>query len=456
MSGSKKLDELFKKKLGNRKVPYDDASWQKMAAILDESMPVGATVAANTKVQLWQRATFKVAIAAGIVAALGAWWWVSSNETLDFDIKKGESITQTADARESEAEVNQTQSADLEPLSQSGNTTRASKQKKQQHKTTLSAIVGNAVQENAPSASNLPVYRQENIAQTNGNEVSASGNDSQNSPAFISNSYSTISNPSSTAEMNDSPLSENLLGDESNISDTSERQKISSIYMLKRSETQPMQLAFAEERAIELPKVYTHLFSVLAGANLAKDYNTSGASFSGNEFIGLSYEILTPSNFGFGAQLIYQARKGINTSSTFEYIDYSFGKETHLTTIENNRLYYLELPLFASYRIKKSRLHAGISASYLLTSKAEVRNEVYGQTAHRVSTEDELGHTSGLNDLDLALIGGYEFTIRPKLALGLSVSYGLLDVTDNDYFESDVRNTNSQLRFSLKYNLATR
>ena len=447
MSGSKKLDELFKKKLGNRKVPYDDSSWQKMSALLDESMPVGAAAAAHSKAELLKRSAFKVAIAAGIVAFIGAWWWASPNDKPDFEVEKGDIVTQTSGAKEAVPDAIQSESSELVPQGQSGKAFSASELNTAQDETTEPELKDPALRDNTSSTSVLAADRQVNTVENIRNTASG---------AIVENGKELNFKSGQTAEMIDSPSSPNLLDDETNSFDVLERQKMSGIQMLKISESTPMQLAKADDRPIELPKVYTHLFNILAGANIAKDYNTSGASFSGNEFIGLSYEILMPSNFGFGAQLIYQARKGVNTSNTFEYVDYSFGKETHLTTIENNRLYYLELPLFASYRIKKSRLHAGISTSYLLTSKAVVRNEVYGQTRHSVSTEEELGHTSGLSNLDFALLAGYEFAVRPRLALGLTISYGLLDVTDNDYFESDARNTNSQLRLSLKYNLATR
>ena len=56
-----------------------------------------------------------------------------------------------------------------------------------------------------------------------------------------------------------------------------------------------------------------------------------------------------------------------------------------------------------------------------------------------------------MQSIDVALSAGLAYEIIPQLELGTRLNYGLIDVTDNDYFQHNSNDNNMQWRFHIAY-----
>mgnify|MGYP000359676832 CR=1 FL=1 len=104
-----------------------------------------------------------------------------------------------------------------------------------------------------------------------------------------------------------------------------------------------------------------------------------------------------------------------------------------------------------NYNVGNHNFMAGPSLSYLVTGLHKVSTEYVTQTETTIDDSMQWGHTNGFNNFDFALVAGYEYSIKPKLNIGMRLNYGLMDVTKNEYFGSDSFDNNVQFRVYLKY-----
>jgi len=211
----------------------------------------------------------------------------------------------------------------------------------------------------------------------------------------------------------------------------------------------------------EIPKrkrVIKHALGVIGGVNLAQGYAGGDASGSsnGNLFGGISYNYYLAPKWVIHADLLYQSRKGVETSKVLAAKTYHFGSARDVLTMHNKTMNYIELPISIGYRFARDwQVTAGTSINYLLACDNEVVHEHHGTFDSWTRTENETSRPDGMQSIDVALSAGLAYEILPQLELGTRLNYGLIDVTDNEYYQQNTTDNNVQLRFHLAYRFLT-
>ena len=209
--------------------------------------------------------------------------------------------------------------------------------------------------------------------------------------------------------------------------------------------------------SFKLPKSERHYFGIMAGANMSQAYQTptnSGSSFSPNVFGGVTYKYVIGNKLALNANLLYQSRGDVNTQKQFIHQNYDFGFQVDTTTVSAQKLHYIEAPIYLDYLINgKHNLIGGMSASYLVESSSDVNVKSNNNFDSWEENSTEFGHNDGFERLDVAVIAGYEYFLKPDLNVGIRMNYGLIDATKDHYFNNSLNNNNLQFRFYLKYKL---
>ncbi|MDR9487360.1 porin family protein [Salibacter sp.] len=202
--------------------------------------------------------------------------------------------------------------------------------------------------------------------------------------------------------------------------------------------------------------VVKHRFFLIGGGMASNAYKTGDYSknYAIDPFGGIGYEYLINPNFSVEADLLYLHRSGVSTTKTIESGEYSFGRVTDIYHINHEVMLYLELPVFANYRLGNNVIKAGVGVSYLINSKSTVEHIHNTQFDQQVSTSTEYGHNDGFNKLDYSVQLGYERLVLNRLNIGARGSYGFADVVKDDYYNHSAVDNNLNLRIYAKYNLA--
>jgi hypothetical protein len=211
----------------------------------------------------------------------------------------------------------------------------------------------------------------------------------------------------------------------------------------------------------EIPKrkgVIKHALGILGGVNVAQGYEggTASGSANGNVFGGITYNYFFAPKWVLHADLLYQSRKGVETSKVLSAKTYNFGSSQDVLTMHNKTMNYLELPVNVGYRFASNwQVTAGASVAYLLACDNEMVHEHSGTFESWTRTTEETSRPDGMQNFDFALSAGLAYEIIPQLELGTRLNYGLVDVTDNDYFQHSANDNNMQWRFHIAYRFLT-
>ena len=200
------------------------------------------------------------------------------------------------------------------------------------------------------------------------------------------------------------------------------------------------------------PKVSKNVFGFIGGVNLNPSLVESPEKgISGSEFLGVEYQRYLNGGISLKADLIYSARNGINSSKVYDKKIYDFGSQTEQTTVECQRMVYIELPVLFNYGVANHNFMVGPSVSYLASSLNKVTTAYETPTSSWEEEKPVWGYTDGFKQYDFAIVAGYEYSLKPKLNLGVRLNYGLIDITDNNYFDNDSFDNNVQFRVYLTY-----
>lgn len=221
------------------------------------------------------------------------------------------------------------------------------------------------------------------------------------------------------------------------------------------NELSPAQNGFVYLDSYKKPKpVIKHRLGILGGLNLAQGFEsgTNAGDLSANIFGGVSYNYFIHPSWVLHADVLYQARTGIETAKVLQSKTYNFGSTTDVLTMHNKRLHYIELPVHLGYRItQKTQLLAGINLAYLAGCSNEMVHEHKSPFESWTKTTAENSIPEGMNRIDLGLSAGIAYEFTPAIEFGARMNYGLTDVTDNDYFSSSTIDRNLQMRFHVAY-----
>jgi len=205
------------------------------------------------------------------------------------------------------------------------------------------------------------------------------------------------------------------------------------------------------------PKEIPVWFSVEAGANYMLGWQNPGTrDASGfNPVIGINYfSNLTPkTTLTFGIHYSTVSKLAFSTY-TSKVTRLAMGEESQVTIFTPVTLHYLIWPLRLNYHLTPmNTIGIGCNISYLLNVDSEVEtyneklNTKYDQNLSKTS-----GYMGGFKKYDTQVSVFYKRTLHPKLALNLEMYYGLTDIKDNAFFNSNVFERNTGLKLTLVYN----
>jgi hypothetical protein len=132
---------------------------------------------------------------------------------------------------------------------------------------------------------------------------------------------------------------------------------------------------------------------------------------------------------------------------------YSFGEQLDVTSIVPIRLNYAVMPIRAGFDINASNsISAGVNIAYLLNApaKATTYSQNYAGESAR-STSKPINYANGFNAMDIQLALNYRVRIIKELRLNAQIYYGLKDVKDNSFYNSNVTENNTGAKLTLSY-----
>ena len=202
---------------------------------------------------------------------------------------------------------------------------------------------------------------------------------------------------------------------------------------------------------------YTHtLFSVDAGAGYSLGWMKAGAT-QGSGFspvLGISVTHYFSTNISALIGLQYNSLTNVNTLYSSTSAQYDFGAVSDVTSVTLKTLYYVALPIKFQYSLNSnSMVSGGVNILYLLNSNSNVvsYNQNYFGTSGYTST-DKMGYMDGLNNLDAQVTLAYRRKIQ-RFTVSAEGYYGLLDIENNSFFNTNVFERNSGLRIMLSYDI---
>ena len=201
------------------------------------------------------------------------------------------------------------------------------------------------------------------------------------------------------------------------------------------------------------PKVAKNVVGFIGGVNLNKSLVESPQNgIVGSEFFGAEYQRYLNGGFSLKTNLLYSARSGVNSQKVYDKKYYDFGSSSTQTSVECQRMIYVEVPVLLNYGTANHNFMVGPSFSYLVTGLNTVTTSYESLTGESYTDEQsEWGYTEGFKKYDFSIVAGYEYSLKSKLNVGVRLNYGLIDITDNEYFGNNSFDNNVQLRVYLTY-----
>lgn len=410
------LDKYFKDRLSSREVPLDEGSWNALSDQLDKVAPQ------RPGLLTW------AAIAAGIamIASLG---WIAANVSsyngfAQPEYAQRESVTNEA-STENEPDVIKEE--------------------------THSEGVAQANQNNKPGQSNLYQGRLAKSGKEENDMARMSSENKKDDPWVHKDN-----------EGNENILPQHQQGtllasapsrEEAQASDLVDKLFFHSMESGLLPMATSSQIATKDGMSRSLHsstnglKLRNQKLGIIAGLNIGNELNAkNNDQFSGNEFIGLSYEYLLTGGWSIGTELIYQRRSGVQANQHHMARTYHFSSTTEYVRIDAKKLHYVELPVTARYAMKQHIVHAGVGFVYLVDCESEVTHSKWDYENSQTEVSIENGHVSGFNRWDIALMAGYEYEPLQWISIGGRLSYGFIDVTKPGHFSNDYYSNNLQFR----------
>jgi hypothetical protein len=426
------LDNLFKKGLSERSVAFNMDSWRKMEQMLPaETKPAGF------------RFGLVASLIGGVMILMSGFliWSTSKSETSQIAERVTTELGLEAVSGSSNSAKNEIGTVDLVNPTKEKRLKSSSEFSEMENASDMESVL-NSERARSTATKNITELKNKETVQNPSVKANSNSNKTKNSFFAKNEGFKILSLDAEQMEV--SAMSK---------SETESLSMVSldegQIFSIQEDQYNTL---FAEVGDSKLPKLKKNEFGFLAGVTITNDLvNSPQNGFSGCEVLGLTYQRYFNGGFSVMANLLYAPRNEVNAVKHFDKKVYGFGSVTEQTMVESQRLVYLELPLMINYNLGNHNFMAGSSLSYLMTGLHKVSTEYVTQTETTVDDSMQWGHTDGFNKLDFALVAGYEYSIKPKLNLGVRLNYGLMDVTRNEYFGSDSFDNNVQFRVYLKY-----
>ena len=179
---------------------------------------------------------------------------------------------------------------------------------------------------------------------------------------------------------------------------------------------------------------------------------TDGLNFSPTIGIVSNYQLNRRTEFEFG--LSYMWRSGVSALIETEATDFDFGFRKVRTSYEVNNLNYFDIPVTLRYSLDRKLIHSvevGLLFSQLASLNRKItvaENNSLGTATSEVNKE--LFQAEGFRSNDVALMVGYVFNVSRKVGINIDLRMGLLDNTDDKYFELQEYDRNFGISTGIK------
>jgi hypothetical protein len=104
------------------------------------------------------------------------------------------------------------------------------------------------------------------------------------------------------------------------------------------------------------------------------------------------------------------------------------------------------MPVSIGYRIQRHQISVGAGFEYLVNVKSDVKD--FGTTDYK---PNQWGYTNGFNRFGSIAIFNYAFNVYNQLWLTMMVQKGFTDLTKADYFTTNSKDKNLNLRIGVQY-----
>lgn len=455
MNSEKDFKDALKDKLNEKQFQFDEAAWEKASQMLDATR------------EEKKKRPFPYFLAAGILLILsligfyilkptkGANEISSANiASENTEIKNNE--TAIAEVKKVASKTTQANSSLLE-----GTTTAATKKEIEKTETTNTENENDAVVKTKTSSSKKQKIRAEkeifknaiavNVAKKGNTKTAKTDDQKQDEVAVIQ----TLETKAEEDVFKENPLIpvEEIKADELTTA-------LSVLPVNVRPVKEPVTY-------IELPKNMSetknntqepvHFVSFETGVSYLFGWNNPGKKDASgvNPVVGLNYyNVSKPITFSFGIH--YTMVRNLSYSShTVTTTRYNFGEESDVMIFTPTTMHYLTAPIRIGYSVNsKNTFGLGYNVGYLFNLNSNV--ELYAQTAGKKGNATILktsGYTQGFKTIDQQISIFYRRNLAKDLWLNAEFMYGLTDVKDNKFFNSNVFERNTGVKVTLIYNL---
>lgn len=202
-------------------------------------------------------------------------------------------------------------------------------------------------------------------------------------------------------------------------------------------------------------KRFRHVLSARVGTQLAPAWRGGATTQPGlAPLLGVEYRYALTPTVRVRTGVLYRQRAGLNRDTTFTSVSFGFGREESSTTLENRSLHFVSLPVSAEFEVgARTGISLGAEASYLLGVRTDVLS--VNELGTSASSETSWRYPQGYQRWDLAVQAGMHHYLGQGLRIGTSASYGLRDLTLNEYFSQGLTDRQINVRLWLSYDLAT-
>jgi hypothetical protein len=412
------FDKVFRDKLYDREVPFNEDAWLRAKSMIDASQASG----------FWSSGRIAAAIVLLITTvSLGSYLTFGLNGSGQYELKSYANNSGASNIYEgiifpsnvTSSGINETNnSSEKQRTEISSNETTSDRSQRSQIKASTKKSNTSNVQAGSHLITGL------NDAERN--EVQ-SRNPGVESNRFLSSTLMTKRTASSLSQMEDQQLMSNPVVSFENKDEKTEK---------------------------EIFRNHALSFEVSAGmANEFKNPLNTSDNLGASAGLGLKYQYNINENWSVGTGLLYELRNGAPIAYSVKDIEYGFEEIVTITDYRTQRIHRLTVPLEVGFNWRgKHNFRGGIRTSYLATTKTEV---VTYNTSVESTTEEnathEWGYLNGHQPLTFSGKFAYEYMLNPQWGLGCKAILGISDVTDDTHFQNALVDRDHQIQLTLRY-----
>ena len=202
---------------------------------------------------------------------------------------------------------------------------------------------------------------------------------------------------------------------------------------------------------------YKNLLYFEAGADYLLGWNyqskTEGNGF--NPVFGINYTRCLTKNIGLSIGAQYNTMSNLtNGSHTVTVTHYDFGIEQNITIYTPTFIHYIAMPVKLNYKFKNNILGLGCNVSFMFETESKV--ETYNTRLNYVSAtkvSKETGFLDGFTAPDLQLSAFYRTKIYKNLGVNAEFIYGLSDLRNDAFINTNLFERKIGFRLTLTYDL---